>query len=271
MYRSKITSLFVLLVTVIPTLTAHAAPQLSAYDFEAIVDLGNCSGSLVRFDDSSPSDPGLILTNGHCVKLIPAGTVIIDQSSRKIFTLYNHAMQRVGNLRATRLLFATMTKTDVALYQLQDTYADIFERYAVEPLTLTRQPPEVGTDIEVVSGRWERGYSCQIEAQVHTLQEGNWLMSQSIRYSRPGCEVVGGTSGSPVIEAGTRTVVAINNTGNDNGRRCEINNPCEIDEDGKVTFQKGFNYAQQVWWFYDCRDQTGNLDLRQPECQLSRP
>ena len=93
-------------------------------------------------------------------------------------------------------------------------------------------------------------------------------MFDSVRYSRPGCETIGGTSGSPVVLAGTRTVVAVNNTGNDDGDRCTMNNPCEIDEHGQVTAEQGYSYAQQTSWIYTCLDSTGNLNLNQAGCKL---
>ena len=35
-------------------------------DFAGTVALSNCSGSLVRFAASQPTDPAMALTNGHC-------------------------------------------------------------------------------------------------------------------------------------------------------------------------------------------------------------
>lgn len=248
-----------------------AQTALAEFDFEGIVDLGNCSGSLVRFDDSLPTDRALVLTNGHCVRMIRPGTALAEWPSFRTFTLFNSDKRRVARLATRRMLYATMTKTDAALYEMQDTYQAIAERHGIQPLELARTGPDVGTEIEILSGRWERAYSCSIEAEVHALREGGWTTLQSLRYSRPGCEVVGGTSGSPVLEAGTRTVVAINNTGNMNGWRCEQNNPCEVDSEGNVTFRKGFNYAQQTFWFYSCRDENGRLDFQLPGCELPRP
>jgi hypothetical protein len=171
-----------------------------------------------------------------------------------------------------KLLYATMTKTDMALYQLRETYNDILKKYKTRPLTLSRESPAVGTSIEIISGYWKRGYSCDIEATVEGLKEGRWLFEDSLRYSRPGCEVIGGTSGSPVIEAGTRTVIAVNNTINERGAKCEVNNPCELDDAGTVTqYKKGFGYAQQTAWVYSCRTDSGIIDISVEGCLLPKP
>ena len=247
------------------------APYASTYDFKGIVALSNCSGSLVRFDDSADEDQGMILTNGHCVGMLDPGVVMSNQSANRTFDILSATASRLGTVRATRLLYATMTKTDVGLYQLQETYGEILKKYQIQALTLARTQPVVNTDIEVISGYWKRGYGCTIEAITHTLQEGKWLFESSVRYSRPGCEVIGGTSGSPVVEAGTRTVVAVNNTINESGAKCQVNNPCEVNEDGSIYYKKGIGYAQETFWFYSCRNADGQLDLNADGCLLPRP
>ena len=75
-------------------------------------------------------------------------------------------------------------------------------------------------------------------------------------------------SGSPVILAGTRTVVGVNNTGNDSGERCTMNNPCEIDQNGNVEAHEGFSYGQQTYWIYSCLNERLELDLHKAGCLL---
>lgn len=248
------------------------SPHFTAdYDFEGIVGLSNCSGSLVRFDDSEEDDAALVLSNGHCVSMLSPGTVITDRSSSKRFTVLDAWGDSRGSVRASRILYATMTDTDMAVYQLRDTYREISRRFSIEPLTFSRRSPRVGEDIEVISGYWRRGYRCSVDAIVHRLREDDWIFKNAVRYSRPGCDVIGGTSGSPVVLAGTRTVVAVNNTGNMDGRRCTMNNPCEIDEEGRVSWEEGLAYAQQIYWLYSCRDGNGRLDTGLPGCLLPAP
>ncbi len=251
--------------------SADFAAEAISYNFEGIVSLSGCSGSLVRFDDSQDTDPGMILSNGHCVRLLDPGVVLYNQSVTRSFDILSPSSSKLGTVTATKLLYATMTKTDMSLYQLKQTYEDIRSKYKTEALTISSELPVVGADIEVISGYWKRGYSCQIEAITGTLKEGAWLFTDSVRYSRPGCEVIGGTSGSPVVAAGTRTVVAVNNTINESGKKCEVNNPCEVDKDGKITYQKGIGYAQQTYWLYSCRDSLGKLDLSLQGCLLPKP
>lgn len=240
------------------------------YDFRGILDLSNCSGSIVRFDDSKDSDRAMVLSNGHCVDMLNPGVVIFNKTTRKSFGVLSQDAKKLGTVSADKILYATMTKTDASLFLLKETFQNIEEKFGFKALTLSRQAPSVGTDIEIISGYWKRGYACKIETYVHTLKESNWTFVDSIRYSRPGCNTIGGTSGSPVIEAGTRNVIAVNNTGNESGKMCEMNNPCEVSEDGTKIAQKGYSYGQQTYWFYTCRNDSGALDLNVPGCMLPK-
>lgn len=243
----------------------------SDYDFNGIVGLSNCSGSIVRFDDSQDEDVAMILTNGHCVRMIDPGVVLTDVSSSRTFDVLGEGARKLGEIHATKLLYATMTKTDMGLYQLRETYRQIKADFLVDPLTLSRAYAGIGSNVDVISGYWKRGYSCEVDAFVYSLKEGNWLFQDSVRYSRPGCDMVGGTSGSPVIASGTRVVVAVNNTGNENGQKCKVNNPCEIDQQGNIHYEQGLGYAQQTSWVYSCRNGQGRLDLTVDGCQLPKP
>ncbi len=248
------------------------APQESLiYNFEGIVALSNCSGSLVRFDDSLDTDKAMVLSNGHCTGMINPDVVIVNQTVSRSFDVLDSEAKKIGTIRGEKILYATMTKTDMALYQVKETYQDILSKYNIPALILSRDIPLVGGAIEVLSGYWKRGYACQIETIVDTLLEGKWTFKSSLRYSSPGCETIGGTSGSPVLAAGTRTVVAVNNTGNDGGRKCEVNNPCEVDQDGTIVYKKGFSYAQQTFWIYSCRNDLGQIDLLTEGCLLPKP
>ena len=238
------------------------------YDFNGIVELSNCSGSLIRYEQSDLDDKAIILTNGHCVDMISPNTAYYQRQSNRRFTLLNSRGRTAGRVYASMLEYATMTKTDIALYTLQKTYRQIEDEYGVEAYTLSSERPNIGDDIEIISGYWHRGYSCEIEEVIHRLKEANWTFHDSLRYSRPGCKTIGGTSGSPVILSGTKTVIAINNTGNESGRECTLNNPCEVNEEGQVYYKKGYSYAQQTELIYSCLDDELRINLELEGCEL---
>ncbi|ALV51953.1 trypsin-like peptidase domain-containing protein [Streptomyces althioticus] len=254
------------------TLSGLTAPKSAAVNFAGTVSLSNCSGSVVRMPDSAASDPALVLTNGHCLESgFPSpGQVLTDRASSRTFGLLNASGAKVATLRADRLVYATMTDTDAAIYRLNTTYAQIKSSYAIDPLTLSSSRPAAGTAISVVSGYWKRIYSCSVDGFVHRLKEGDWTWKDSVRYTS-ACDTIGGTSGSPVVDDATGKVVAVNNTGNEDGARCTVNNPCEVDENGGVTVRRGINYAQQTYPFTACFTTGNRLDLSASGCTVPKP
>jgi V8-like Glu-specific endopeptidase len=250
--------------------TANLPSAFTAnYNFEGIVALPNCSGSLIRLENSRDTDKALVLTNGHCLELgMPQpGTYHYGRPSTQTFRVFDSSA-KVGRLTAQQIVYSSMTKTDMTIYKLNETYAEIKANYNVNALLLSSEHPTIGSPMEVISGYWSRGYSCNIEAFITQLKEDRWTMNDSIRYSRPGCLVIGGTSGSPVILAGTRTVIGVNNTGNESGYKCTMNNPCEVDEQGNISAHKDYSYGQQTFWVYSCLNQYNEIDLSVNGCQL---
>jgi len=255
-----------------PAVAAPAAPALKAVDFAGTVSLSNCSGSVIRFPNSAGSDPALVMTNGHCLETgFPApGEVITNQSSSRTFGLLNSSATKVGTLRASKVVYSTMTDTDVTIYQLTTTYASIRSTYGISPLTVQDTHPTAGTAITVVSGYWKKTYACNIDGFVYRLEEGDWTWKDSVRYTS-ACQTIGGTSGSPVIDNATGKVVAVNNTGNEDGERCTENNPCEVDANGNVTVRQGINYAEETFQIPACFTTGNKLNLNAVGCVLPKP
>ena len=205
---------------------ATRAPAVTV-NYTAILALSNCSGSLIRIAGASDDDPALALTNGHCSEFgMPgAGVVNVNQTSHRTFTLLNSSGKgSLGTLTANEILYNTMTDTDVTLYRLTKSYRQIQQTYGTRALTLAASHPTAGTSIDVVSGYWRQTYKCSIDAFAYQVREADWTWRDSARYTS-GCDVIGGTSGSPVINAATDQVIAVNNTINESGERCTLDNP----------------------------------------------
>ncbi|MFB7504730.1 trypsin-like peptidase domain-containing protein [Streptomyces broussonetiae] len=250
--------------------TAKAAAV--TVDFAGTVSLSNCSGSVIRFPNSADTDPALVLTNGHCLEtgFPDPGQVITGQSSSRTFGLLNSAGSKVATLRANQVVYSTMTDTDITIYRTTTTYVAIKKNYGISPLTVQDTHPTAGTAIKVVSGYWKTIYSCNVDGFVYQLKEGDWTWKDSVRYTS-ACNTIGGTSGSPVIDTATGKVVAVNNTGNENGERCTVDNPCEVDENGNVTIHQGINYAEETYIIPACFTTGNKLDLSASGCALPKP
>lgn len=74
-----------------------------------------------------------------------------------------------------------------------------------------------------------------------------------------------------MIDQSTGEVVAVHNTGNENGASCTLNNPCEVDPRGNVAVHKGINYGQQTYQIPACFTTGNQLDLNATGCTLPRP
>ncbi|MFJ9564416.1 trypsin-like peptidase domain-containing protein [Streptomyces fuscichromogenes] len=275
MNKPLVAALASLAITGMGVAPAVAAPRQAAavtVDFAGTVSLSNCSGSVIRFPNSADSDPALVLTNGHCLEtgFPDPGEVITGQSSSRTFGLLNSAGTKVATLRANQVVYSTMTDTDITIYRTTTTYAAIKSSYGISPLTVSATHPVAGTAIKVVSGYWKTIYSCNIDGFVYRLKEGDWTWKDSVRYTS-ACNTIGGTSGSPVIDTSTGQVVAVNNTGNEDGERCTVDNPCEVAENGTVTVRQGINYAEETYLIPACFT-TGNvLNLSASACTLPKP
>ncbi|GAA4598479.1 hypothetical protein BJY16_002728 [Actinoplanes octamycinicus] len=253
---------------------AQAAPPatLAATTLASTITLSNCSASLVRYPTSVSTDRAMMLTNGHCYEggLIPAGTVLQNRSSSRSGTLLNSSGSALGTVRADRILYATMTGTDVTLYRLTTTYATLSSRYGATPLTIAASRPAAGLSIAIPSSYWKRIWNCRIDSFVSTLREDEWTWRDSIRYN-PDCDTIHGTSGSPIVSASTGQVVGINNTGNDDGEMCTLNNPCEVDANGTTHAYQGQSYGEQTYWFTTCLTSSRTIDLTKSGCLLTKP
>lgn len=240
-------------------------------NFEGIIALNNCSGSLIRFYQSNDNDFALMLTNGHCTgNFIEPGKYVYNVPvSRSVYILDPRTGSNMGAVKTERLVYGTMTKTDMAIYQLNVTYSQIEKKYGIRPLLLGHDMPTPGSSIEVISGYWKKNYVCALESIVPVIREDKWSWKDSLKYTRE-CHTEHGSSGSPILSPATREVIGINNTGSDDGERCTMNNPCEVDKNGNVSAEKGRNYGQQTYWVYSCLNANNQIDLNLPRCELTR-
>jgi hypothetical protein len=250
----------------IGTFDGTAAPAADS-DFDGIARLPGCSGALVQFAGQSDSDHAMVLTNDHCLNDQAYGRFTYNAPYSKTVTLFNKKKEPVAkSFVSMKILYATQTDTDFGLLELPETYAEIKKLYDVSPLTLAPARAAVGADILVITGYFGKVIECQVDGYVHRLVEDSWTWNESYRYA--GCETGHGTSGSPIVLKGTRSVVGINNTGNDDGGRCTLNNPCEVDAAGTVTVLPGRNYGQQTAELYTCLNERKQFDIHTPGCKL---
>jgi trypsin-like peptidase len=248
------------------------AQAVAATTLASTIALSNCSASLVRYPSSVSSDRAMMLTNGHCYEggFLSAGQVLQNRASTRAGTLLSSSGSTLGRVRADRVLYATMTGTDVTLYRLTTTYASLTSQYGVTALTIAAGHPVDGSSMAIPSSYWKRIWNCSINGFVPTLREDEWTWHDSVRYST-GCDTIGGTSGSPIVDTASGQVVGINNTGNEDGEMCTLDNPCEVAADGTTTVVQGQSYGQETYWFTTCLTANRTISLTVPGCLLTKP
>ncbi|WP_194918484.1 S1 family peptidase [Catenulispora rubra] len=251
------------------TASAAARPGVSV-TLASTIALDDCSASLVRYPTSQDTDQALMLTAGHCYEggMPSAGQVLQNVDSSRSGTLLDAGGNELGTVQADKLLYATMTNTDVAVYELTDTFASLRSQYGATPLTLSASHPTSGHTIAIPSAYWDRTWSCTLNGFAGTVEEDQWTWHDSLRYGLSGCRVIGGSSGSPVVDTSTGQVVGVNNTINESGQLCTLDNPCEVAANGTKTEKRGQGYGQETYWITTCLNSSNAIDLTVSGCRL---
>ena len=264
-----------LLLLVLGSAVLGAAPagaDSSAGRFTGTASLPGCSGAVVRWASALDDDRAVVLTNGHCVRqpYLGARETLVDRKHWRKIDLLNDRGEVALPARAVRLLYASMYRTDLAVLELRETYADLAEA-GVTPLSLAPRGPSRGDEVRIPSGYWREQRSCTTEGTAYRLHEREWDWWRSIRLpALDGCRIRGGYSGSPIVSRDTGLVVGIANTGYVGGRRC-IDSACEESRRGDVVMRKNMNYGQQTSWLLTCLDAGRSFDLETPGCKLAKP
>jgi hypothetical protein len=270
------------LVGAIAVQTHVTARTSKSADFRGAVEIFNCSGALVRWEQSRPNDPAMMLTNGHCFQASDKARdtghkvtrdVIVNQADSRPVTLLGRDGQDLGTVRAKRLLYSTAFKTDVGLYSLRRTFAEIRSEFHLRALTISDTVPAPHQKVLVPSGFSRKVYTCQLNGSVFKLHNDQFVWRHSLRLVHSAtCHTIHGTSGSPLLARGTREVVGINNAINfaAGGPPCR-HSLCEETADGHISTHVHRRYGQQTWWLTTCLGTDRKLDLDVEGCLLPKP
>lgn len=272
-------SLHVLLMLVVgvsalavPATASPSDSRAAGGRFTGTARLPGCSGSVVRWASALDDDPAVVLTNGHCVRrpFLGARDVLVDQEQYKKIELLDGRGSVAMTVRGAHLRYASMYRTDLAIYELRETYADLAAG-GVTPLALAARGPSRGDRIRIPSGYWVEQRACTTTGTAYRLHEREWDWWRSIRLpALDGCAIRGGYSGSPIIDRTTGEVVGVANTGYVGGRRC-IDSACEENRRGVVRMVRNMNYGQQTWWLNTCLGADRRFDLEARGCKLAEP
>jgi secreted trypsin-like serine protease len=220
----------------------NVPPEIPQPSLAGKVDVNSCMGTVVRTATTKPTAQALVLTNGHCAETRPTpGKALIDRPATGTVTIADREGYPQATANIKRLVYATMSGTDIALYRIDKTYAQLAAQHA-KVFQLTKKPLNVST-VDVLSSPYRQ--TCKIEAVVPHLREAGYQQDNALRYAEiADCWLGPGNSGGALLDGDT--VVGIHNTTNRDGQKCTEDNPCEVGGDGAVTVRKDRSYAQQV-------------------------
>jgi len=168
-------------------------------------------------------------------------------------------------VRSTRILYASINSLDIALVELSKTYQELAQK-GVRSRRIASNPLPVGSLMVMASGFFRSATSCAVLGIIPFIREDDYLNLDSYKYRE--CDARHGTSGSPLIDAATGEVVGVNYTGNDDGERCTFNNPCEVDQAGRVTVDQGAGYGDPVHKIMTCLNAQKEFDVTKTGCEL---
>jgi V8-like Glu-specific endopeptidase len=246
-------------------------PEVPQPSLAGEVAVNGCMGSVVRMPDARAKDPALLLTNGHCVQgdRPAVGAALVDQPANFPIAIADHDGYDQTTADATRLVYATMTGTDVALYRLDKTYAQLAAAQA-KVFTVGTKPLSANTKISVLTGAYRE--PCTVQAVVPRLREGGYQQDNALRTTdTEDCVLGPGMSGSAMVARDGNTIVGVHNTSNQGtGAACSDGNPCEVAADGTVTSVPDSAYGQQIDLIPGCFGAGSVLDLDRHGCALTK-
>lgn len=282
--RTRPALFLVLVLTLVASVVAGLAAITPAVataqkrsGFSSTIRLSNCSAFLVRFPSSRSSDRAMMMTAGHCWLegrgLYDTKTVAHRPSSIE-GTVLGRRGNEIGTVRTSRLIYATEEGTDLALYRLTGSFADVRTRTGARPLTLAASGPAPGSRLVMPAAGPGILYHCSVQAIVPSLLETGWTWHDAVRFTPgdPRCQTINGTSGSPLIDRRSGQVVALNNTiAPDDMTSCDAGRPCEVSAGGTRSAVPGARYAEQTSAVLSCVTPRRTLGLGQPGCLLQAP
>ncbi len=235
-----------------------------------------CSGSIFAPQGYDKNQKALVITNGHCTGMgsanIFGGTYLAAteqlnyvEAPNTYLVLFKKNTASEGQIdinynSTARLLVATMYKKDLAIYEIEHTYA-LLEEGGYYPLILGSKIPSLQSQVTYHSSAWGSQVSCQLEAYADMVIEGFWVWHNVLRLTGENCHAQGGASGSPVLDA-AGNLVALMNTMYEGGQKCTVMNPCERErESGNSTSYNGAIYAIPIVDLNACFNQSKKIDL----------
>jgi hypothetical protein len=227
-----------------------------------------CTGTVFIMPVMSGEQNALVLTNGHCLDvgdyewqgarhLRPNQFLFnygIDKANHSM-SVFRSRGKGGNNYAMKRIVFGTITVTDLAIIELDVTYSSL-KGSGYRVYQLARHMPKMGMTLEFRSYNQNFDGICRVHGIVPSVVEGPYAWTNVVKMElNEKCRIYPGVSGTPGILKNTNEIYAVGNTEyTSEGKECDIMNPCERDvASGKL--RPGLptqTYAMPTAPLYDC-------------------
>jgi V8-like Glu-specific endopeptidase len=236
-----------------------------------------CTAVFIKVSDAANA-PAYALTNGHCINLLSANEVLLDQppgARRVVFNYFQDTPDKQHTINLRRIVWAAMKGTDLAVLELDATFQQLVEM-GLQPWELATSDPLPDEAIHIVgvpvtgipsAQAFLRVAECTSGARVN-LVEFSWHFFDMWR--NQCADIKGGSSGSPVLSVARNQIIALINTTTADSPPygdCYLGRPCELTPEGPRVIE-GTNYAITLTGVRECFDEAGKFALTRAGCAL---
>lgn len=245
--------------------------------------VNSCSAGVIKLEAMSSSRKAIVATNGHCLRLNrtmdressylnPGETLtnIETQAFLERTLIRIHAPSGTVEVAAKRLIFATMTGTDISLFELNDSYDDLKEKYEIKPLIVSPKELAPKEAVQIQTGYYNRNFNCAFVRKVN-LREGPFHTNGALELTLE-CDIYPGVSGSPIVLRKSKMITGLANTHTSGeGEVCGFNNPCIILGSQVIEPNAGTSFGVSLVGLNSCyNSQIQQFDFARKSCRLGQ-
>lgn len=155
----------------------------------------------------------------------------------------NEAVYSAKEYQLKTVNWSSMRGVDLAIIEL-NAPLDALIKNGIQPISFGPRL-ENGTDLMLVgapAGQYLRLAACQLESSTIDVIEGDWVWRNTLKNRCKG--VAGGSSGSPLLDRSSNTIIGVLNTTTDSSpnKKCALNQPCEMN-DGQANWEINVSYG----------------------------
>ncbi len=295
MKNSSRNPLIILFTLVSVTSLADSHRPATNEELNGMVKIGGCSASLITIGRSVRSAASA-LSAGHCPSYplfykpgeAEAGKKNLSDSPAKVFPPSRRNTSPL-DIPLDQLYYATMTNSDVAIYDLSESERKIKFR-GLKTFTLADSLPKPGDKLTITSGYWRETQTCEVESILADNSEEEAVIGMpmesdpraiphSFHHSilfKDSCYGRNGWSGSSVIDPKTNQIYGVVSRLYETQRDASLTRFAEFIRRKWNPFNPEVEtpvrvVASNVTDLVDCLEKDGSLNFRRPGCVLPIP